>query len=100
MADKRRVNLLQLDPHHRVDCAAQYHTIPADGEPGAVRLAGLHYPGDVRQSATGIPDGQPKMLLAFFPAEYPLLNFAGTTAGVPASRPSAVASHTHTLPSP
>jgi len=31
--------------------------------------------------ATGIPDGQPKMLLAFFPADYPLLNFAGTTAG-------------------
>ena len=31
--------------------------------------------------STGIPDGQPKMLLAFFPAEYPLLNFAGTTAG-------------------
>ncbi|KAK9809132.1 hypothetical protein WJX72_009885 [[Myrmecia] bisecta] len=30
--------------------------------------------------STGIPDGQPKMLLAFFPAEYPLLNFAGTTA--------------------
>ena len=31
--------------------------------------------------ATGVPDGQPKMLLAFFPPEYPLLNFAGTTAG-------------------
>ena len=31
--------------------------------------------------ATGIPDGQPKMLLAFFPPQYPLLNFAGTTAG-------------------
>ena len=31
--------------------------------------------------STGIPDGQPKLLLAFFPAEYPLLNFAGTTAG-------------------
>lgn len=31
--------------------------------------------------STGIPDGQPKMLLAFFPPDYPLLNFAGTTAG-------------------
>ena len=31
--------------------------------------------------ATGIPDGQPKLLLNFFPPEYPLLNFAGTTAG-------------------
>ena len=31
--------------------------------------------------ATGIPNGQPKLLLAFFPAEYPLLNFAATTAG-------------------
>lgn len=30
---------------------------------------------------TGLPDGQPKLLLTFFPAEYPLLNFAGTTAG-------------------
>lgn len=32
--------------------------------------------------STGIPDGQPKMLLTFFPADYPLLNFAGTTAGM------------------
>ena len=31
---------------------------------------------------TGVPDGQPKMLLTFFPAEYPLLNFAATTTGV------------------
>ena len=31
--------------------------------------------------STGIPDGQPKLLLAFFPAEYPMLDFAGTTAG-------------------
>ena len=33
--------------------------------------------------STGLPDGQPKLLLAFFPEEYPLLNFAGTTAGEP-----------------
>ncbi len=31
--------------------------------------------------STGIPDGQPKLLLAFLPAKYTLLNFAGTTAG-------------------
>lgn len=31
--------------------------------------------------ATGVPDGQPKLLLTFFPKEYPLLNFAGTSAG-------------------
>ena len=31
---------------------------------------------------TGVPDGQPKMLLTFFPAEYPLLNFAATTTGM------------------
>ena len=30
---------------------------------------------------TGIPNGQPKMLLNFFPANYPLLNFAAATAG-------------------
>eukprot|EP00884_Botryococcus_braunii_P012312 jgi/Botrbrau1/21081/Bobra.0144s0079.1 len=29
---------------------------------------------------TGMPDGQPKLLLFFFPPEYPLLNFAGSTA--------------------
>ena len=32
--------------------------------------------------STGIPDGQPKLLLAFLPGNYPLLNFAATTAGV------------------
>ena len=31
--------------------------------------------------ATGVPNGQPKMLLNFFPANYPLLNFAASTAG-------------------
>ena len=31
--------------------------------------------------ATGVPNGQPKMLLTFFPAKYPLLNFAASTAG-------------------
>lgn len=31
--------------------------------------------------ATGIPNGQPKMLLTFFPSNYPLLNFAASTAG-------------------
>ncbi len=31
--------------------------------------------------ATGVPNGQPKMLLTFFPANYPLLNFAASTAG-------------------
>ena len=31
--------------------------------------------------STGIPNGQPKMLLMLFPAGYPLLNFAATTAG-------------------
>ena len=30
---------------------------------------------------TGVADGQPKLLLTFFPAEYPLLNFAATTTG-------------------
>ncbi|KAK9800212.1 hypothetical protein WJX73_010053 [Symbiochloris irregularis] len=30
--------------------------------------------------ATGIPDGQPKLLLAFLPSGYPLLNFAATSA--------------------
>lgn len=30
--------------------------------------------------ATGVPNGQPKMLLTFFPAKYPLLNFAASTA--------------------
>ncbi len=31
---------------------------------------------------TGLPDGQPKMLLSFLPSEdYPLLNFALATAG-------------------
>ena len=38
--------------------------------------------------ATGIPDGQPKLLLNFFPPEYPLLNFAGTTAGQSTPPPS------------
>ena len=33
--------------------------------------------------ATGIPNGQPKMLLTFFPQSYPLLNFAASTAGTP-----------------
>jgi hypothetical protein len=59
--------------------------------------------------ATGIPDGQPKMLLAFFPADYPLLNFAGTTAGkttphttakfnlqLPSTPPPPTPPHTHT----
>ena len=32
--------------------------------------------------ATGVPNGQPKMLLTFFPANYPLLNFAASTAGM------------------
>ena len=32
--------------------------------------------------STGIPDGQPKTLLMLFPAGYPLLNFAATTAGL------------------
>ena len=31
--------------------------------------------------ATGVPNGQPKMLLTFFPENYPLLNFAASTAG-------------------
>ena len=30
---------------------------------------------------TGMRDGQPKLLLNFLPAEYPMLNFAVTTAG-------------------
>ena len=31
--------------------------------------------------ATGIPNGQPKMLLTFFSPNLPLLNFAASTAG-------------------
>ena len=45
--------------------------------------------------STGIPDGQPKMLLAFFPAEYPLLNFAGTTAGDNPPDPTLQSCHDH-----
>lgn len=36
--------------------------------------------------ATGIPNGQPKMLLIFFPQRYPLLNFAASTAGMLSSQ--------------
>ena len=46
---------------------------------------------------TGLPDGQPKLLLAFFPAEYPLLNFAGTTAGALSRFPMLCCCNDHAL---
>ena len=36
---------------------------------------------------TDLPDGQPKLLLNFLPATYPLLNFALASAGAPAPDP-------------
>ena len=42
---------------------------------------------------TDVPDGQPKLLLNFLPAAYPLLNFGLASAGAPPDPTSSPKSH-------